>query len=478
MVVGEFAEKRDLMIIGGGPGGYNAAIRAAQLGLSVTLIEKKQLGGVCLNEGCIPSKVFAHAAKEYANVPHLSSLGISTSEINFDYWRLLKYKDKTVNQLRKGVETLCAANKIEIIHGEANFTAENRIGVESGHQFDTYEFKHAIIAAGSSPVKTDFLTDNSGRILSSAEIYNLKEMPKELLVYGSDYIALEIAFSYRSLGSDVSLILDGKEDFSFDHSINRELNRMLKKQKINVYRGFHMDTITTEKNEAKVHLFKDRDEKTVTGSHVYVATQQYADAASLGIDRFGIAMTESEFIETNRQMRTSLNNVFAVGDITAGDSTAVKAIKQGKVAAEAIAGWNSESDLTFLPTIVHTNPPIAAVGLTEQDAIDAGYNVKASSFTHTGNSYAMITNEKSGLTKIIKEEETDMLLGFHTIGAGAIELISTAITSLEMVGRGEDLNFPLYPHPSFNETILEAVEGLTEQAIHMAPVGGKKVRVK
>ncbi|MFA1820387.1 dihydrolipoyl dehydrogenase [Virgibacillus oceani] len=478
MVVGEFAEKRDLVIIGGGPGGYNAAIRAAQLGLGVTLIEKKQLGGVCLNEGCIPSKVFAHAAKKYATVPHLSSLGISTGEINFDYSRLLKYKDKTVNRLRKGVETLCAANKIEIIHGKANFTAENRVGVESGHQFDTYEFNHAIIAAGSSPIKTDFLTDNSGRILSSEEIYNLKEMPKELLVYGSDYIALEIAFSYRSLGSDVSLILDGKDDFSFDHSINRELKRMLKKQNINIHRGFHLDTISTEKNEAKVHLFKDGKEKTITGSHAYLTTRQYAGAASLGIDRFGIATTESGFIETNRQMRTSIHNVFAVGDITAGNSIAVKAIKQGKIAAETIAGMNSEADLTFLPTIVHTNPPIAAVGLTEHEAIDAGYSVKASSFSYTGNSYATVTNEKSGITKIIKDEETDLLLGFHTIGAGAIELISTAVTSLEMVGRDEDLLFPLYPHPSFNETILEAVEGLTEQAIHVAPVGEKKVRMK
>lgn len=477
MVVGEFAEKRDLVIIGGGPGGYNAAIRAAQSGLDVTLIEKENLGGVCLNDGCIPSKVFAHAAKEYASLPHLASLGISTGGVDFDFKQLLNFKDQTVSQLRKGVETLCAANKIEIIYGEANFTAENRIGVESGHRFDTYEFNHAIIAAGSTSVEPDWVSGTSGRFLSAGDIYNLKELPEKLIVYGSDYIALETAFSYRSLGADVSLILDGKEDFPFDHAINRELKRILKKQKINVYRGFQIETATADENEAAVNIIKDGKEKTITGSHVYAAARQYANTASIGIDRFGVVMTESGFIKTDRQMRTSLDNIFAIGDITGGSPSAVKAIKQGKTAAEVISGLNSEADLTFLPEIVHTIPPIAAVGLTEDEAKAAGYNVKTSSFSYTGNSYAMITNEKNGITKIIKDEETDLLLGFHTIGAGAIELISTAVISLEMVGREEDLNFPLYPHPSFNETILEAVEGITEKAIHMAPVEEKKVRL-
>jgi dihydrolipoamide dehydrogenase len=478
MVVGEFAESRELVIIGGGPGGYNAAIRAAQLGIDVTLIEKEKLGGVCLNTGCIPSKVFAHAAKKYASLPHLGLLGISTENVNFDYERLLNYKDQTVNQLRNGVETLCAANKIEIIYGEANFTAENRIGVESGHQFDTYEFNYAIIAAGSSPVKTNLLSDKNGRILSADEIYNLTEMPEELIVYGSDDAALEIAFSYRNLGAEVSLILDNKEDFLFDFSINRELKRILKKQKINVHRGFKLDTITTDGKKASVQLDKDGEKKVITGSHVYVTTEKYADTAALGLNRFGVAMTETGFIQTDRQMRTSLEHIYAVGDMTGGPGSAVKAIKQGKTAAEVIAGLNSEADLTFLPAIVHTNPPIAAVGLTELEAKAAGYHVKASSFPYTGNSYAMITNEKSGFTKIIYDEDTSMLLGFHTIGSGATELISSGVISLEMAARDEDLNFPLYPHPSYNETILEAVEGLTGKSVHMAPVKKKKVRIQ
>lgn len=470
MVVGEFVETRDLIIIGGGPGGYTAAIRAAQLGLQVTIIEKERLGGVCLNEGCIPSKVFTHAAKEYASLSNLSSLGISTGEATFDYGELLNYKDRTIAHLRQGVEKLCAANKIEIIYGEANFTAKDRIGVEVGHQFEVYEFKHAIIATGSTPVAPDFLAKQNERVVLANAIYNLPEMPKELIVYGSDSLALEVAFSYQSLGASITLIVDEKEDFLFDESINRELKRVLKKQKIKVYSGFQVGDILSSAEDVTVHLTKKDKTESVTGTHMFVATKQRANTKSLGIERFEIEMTEDGFIITDKQMRTSLNTVFAIGDVTSGGPSAAKAIKQGKVAAETIAGLNSEVDLTFLPTVVHTIPPIAVVGLTEEEAKAAGYKVKVSQFSYSGNGYAMITNEKNGLTKVIKDEETDLLLGFHTMGAGAVELISLGITALEMVGRDEDLHFPLYPHPSFNETILEAMEGLTGKAIHMPPV--------
>lgn len=477
MVVGEFAESRDLVIIGGGPGGYNAAIRAAQLGLQVTLIEKENMGGVCLNEGCIPSKVFAHAAKEYSSLSDLASLGITTGESNFNYDKLLDYKAQTVTQLRSGVEALCAANKIEIIQGEANFTAENRIGVANGHQFDIYEFNHVIIATGSTPVLPDFIPRDSDRILLSEKIYNLTEMPKELIVYGSDYISLEIAFSYRNLGASVTMILDGEEEFAFDESINRELKRILKKQKIKVHRGFQLNNISSTDDEVAVSISKDEKKVTITGTHVFVTVEQSADVASLGIERFGVEITRDGFIKTDQQARTSLQTIFAVGDATEGNPSAVKAIKQGKVAAETVAGLSSEVDLTFIPTIVHSIPPIASVGLTEHEAKEAGYSVKAKQFSYNGNSYAMIINDKNGIMKVIKDEETDLLLGFHTIGAGAIELIGTGITALEMVGRDEDLNFPLYPHPSFNETMLEAVEGLTEKAIHIPPTKKKLEKV-
>ncbi|WP_106497960.1 dihydrolipoyl dehydrogenase family protein [Lentibacillus sp. Marseille-P4043] len=469
MVVGEFAEQRELIIIGGGPGGYNAAIRAAQLGVQVTLIEKAELGGVCLNKGCIPSKVHTHAAKQLASISNFKSLGISTGEASFDYDQLTKYREKTVTQLRKGVEALCTQNQIEVVKGTANFLAENRIGVEIGHRFEMFEFKHAIIATGSSSDIPERFQNHKDRLLVADTVYNHNEMPEELIVCGRDAISLEVAFSFHQLGANVSIVLDGETDFPFDGTINRELKRILKKEKINVYRGYTIDKLTPSEQIVEISLSKDGKAKDISGTHVYVETKQQPMIDSLGAERIGIRITNDGYIDIDSQMRSTVKHIFAVGDVTAGTPSALKAIKQGKVAAEIIAGLQSEADFTFIPTVVHSTPPIASVGLTETEAIEQGYNVKTSQFSHSGNSYAMIANEKNGVTKLIKDVDTDLLLGYHAIGAGAIELVNTGVTALEMVGRDEDLRFPMYPHPSFNETILEAVEGLTESAIHIPP---------
>ncbi|MGY0694251.1 dihydrolipoyl dehydrogenase family protein [Virgibacillus sp. FSP13] len=477
MVVGEFAEQRELIVIGGGPGGYNAAIRAAQLGVQVTLIEKEELGGICLNKGCIPSKVHTHVAKQLASIPNFASLGISISKASVDYDQLTKYKDKTVTQLRKGVEALCAQNQVEVIKGTANFLAENRIGVEIGHRFEMFEFKHAIIATGSNSVIPDRFQEHKDRVLVAETIYNHNVMPEELIVCGEDAISLEVAFSFHHLGANVSIVLEEGTDFPFDGAINRELKRILKKEKINVYRGYTIDKLTSSKQNVEISLSKDGKTKNISGTHVYIETKQQPIVDTLGVDRIGIHIANDGYIDIDSQMRSTVKHIFAIGDVTAGAPSAVVAIKQGKVAAETIAGLQSEVDYTFMPTVVHSTPPIASVGLTETEAVEQGYTIKTSQFSYSGNSYAMIANEKNGITKVIKDADTDLLLGYHAIGAGAIELVNTGVTALEMVGRNEDLRFPMYPHPSFNETILEAVEGLTESAIHIPPKKKRELRV-
>ncbi|MFC4557898.1 dihydrolipoyl dehydrogenase family protein [Virgibacillus kekensis] len=475
MVVGEFAEQRELIIVGGGPGGYNAAIRAAQLGIQVTLIEKEEVGGVCLNKGCIPSKVFTHTAKQLASIPNLSNLGISVGSPSVNFTQLIAYKDQKVEQLRKGVEALCSANQIEIIRGTANFTSNNRIGVEIGHRFEQYEFKHAIIATGGSYRLPENLRQHEDRLKLPDTIYNISEMPEEIIVYGSDYIALEAAFSFHHLGATVTMVLDEEGGFAFDESINRELKRILKKEKIKVYQGYTLEAIKSSAESIEVKLSTDENTFSISGDYLYLGTDHRPNIDELGIERLGITLTDDGFINVDNQMRTTLDSIFAIGDTTVGTASAVKAIKQGKVVAETIAGLKSELDLTFIPDVVHSIPPIAAVGLTEAEAKEQGYNAKVSQFPYGSNSYGTITDEKNGVTKVIKDAETDLLLGYHSIGAGAIELISSAVTALEMAGHDEDLKFPLYPHPSYNETLLEAVEGLTESAIHKKP---KKQKAK
>jgi dihydrolipoamide dehydrogenase len=475
MVVGELAQERDVVIIGGGPGGYSAAIRAAQLGLSVTLIEEGELGGVCLNKGCIPSKVFAHAAQKMADIPHLKDIGIDLENTGFQLGKLQNYKAKIITQLRQGVEALCKANRIEILRGHASFLAEDRIGVEAGDAFEVYRFRHAIIAVGASHISPPAVSVDHERILNVDSIYSLETLPGHLLVYGNDYIALEVAMSFHAFGSQVSVISDDGT-FSLDGTIAKELQRIWKKRKIKLYTRCQIERAESSLDCVAVTIRTSEGETaTLEGSHFFVSCEKKANTNGLGIERLGIETDGSGFIQVNRQAQTSLSHIYAVGDVTGAPFLAVKAIKQGKAAAEAIAGEAVEVDLTFLPTVVHSIPPIASAGLTETEARRQYGAIRIGEFPLAGNGYASILGQKDGVIKVISDAATDVLLGVHMIGAGAVELISSGVLGLEMAAREEDFRFPLYPHPSGNEALLEAVEALRAQAIHLAPAKqGKK----
>ena len=473
MVVGELAHERDLVIIGGGPGGYHAAIRAAQLGKTVTLIERGQLGGICLNKGCIPSKVMTHAAERLIASRQDEMLGIETSGIHFEISKLLNYKNQVVNQLRSGVEALCKANKVEVIKGSAFFLSADKVGVENEDSYEVYRFNEAIIATGGTPVKLEG-APKSERILDMWSIAELSEVPGHLVVLGDDYIALEMAMAFQAFGSQVSLILAG-DDFAFDSIINRELNRVLKKSGISVVKGYSYEEAVLSDEGVSILLSGKKGSKTVEGSHMFYSLGTKPQLANLGIDRLGMELSEVGFIVTDYTGRTSIENIFAIGDVTEGPQLAVKAIKQGKTAAETICGRASENDLTFLPKIARIQPPIACVGLTEQEAAQQGYEVGIGEFAMSANGYAAILGKKEGLVKVVFDKQSDLLLGVHMIGAGAVELISNGIQALEMAARDEDFKFPSYPHPSVNEALLEAVEAFKGEAIHSVP---KKQKVK
>ncbi len=454
MVVGEIAEEKDVVIIGGGPGGYNTAINAAQHGFRVTLIEKEQIGGICLNEGCIPSKVYTTSAKKLSEVSGLSSYGIDVGEASFSLNELQSYRDQVVTTLRKGVEALCKKNKIEMVVGHASFLSDDRIGVDNGHQFDVFHFKHAIIATGSRPKHGEGINVDHEIILDSSSIFHLEEVPEHLIVYGSDYIALEVAMSYHQFGTKVSLVLeDNKSDFYFDTSINKELSRLLKKQKIKVYKSCQLKSLDAQGGRAHVALVKSEDDVLLEGTHAFVSLGHLPNTVDLGIDRLKMDVSEEGHIKVDKQMRSSLSNIYAIGDVTEGPALAVKAIKQSEAVADTIAGKPSEFDGTFLPSVVHSIPPIASVGLTEDEAKEQYGDIRVAQFGYGGNGYATVQGKREGFIKYIVDDATDLVLGFHALGEGAVELISTGTVALEMVGRDEDLKFPHYPHPSFNESI-------------------------
>ncbi|WP_419394298.1 dihydrolipoyl dehydrogenase [Cytobacillus praedii] len=464
MVVGELAHERELIIIGGGPGGYQAAIRAAQLGQSVTLIERAEHGGVCLNRGCIPTKVFTEGANRLASIRKAGQFGIESDSIHFNLHTLQTHKEKTIHQLREGIAALCKANKVELLSGSAFFLAEDRIGVENGDQYAVYRFKHAIIATGSIPFIPKGIEIDHKRIVDTWSITKLETIPETLIVYGYDYIALEMAMAFSVFGSRVTLIIE-KNDFPFDHSINREIKRVFKKNGIKILRNTAISAAFADRNRVSINL----ENEVLTCTHLFVSTGQKPNTDNLGINRIGIEMTSSGFIQVNKQCLTSIPSIFAVGDVTEGPALAVKAIRQGKVASEAIAGISSEADFSFLPTIAHTLPPIASVGLTEQEAYEQGYQINVGQFPLSSSGIAAISGERDGFIKVIIDKESQLFLGLHMMGYGAVELITSGVFSLEMAARDEDWLFPTYPHPSINEGMLEAVESIKKQAIHILP---------
>ena len=459
MVVGELAHERDVIIVGGGPGGYHAALRAAQIGLAVTLIEKEDIGGVCLNKGCIPSKLFTYCGEKLAEINEYSHFGIETSPILFNINTLQSNKRNLINQLQEGMKTKCKKHKVELLKGTAYFLSDEKIGFENGDQYDVYRFKHAVIATGSLLEARKGYPIDHVRILDSWSITKLNEIPEKLLIYGNDYIALEMAFAFQAFGSKVSIIFE-QEDFEFDFSINKELRRILKKKNISVMRKARLIEAAIEQNAVLVTLENREATEKQFFSHLFVSTKQTPNIKNLGIERIGVETTDGGYIKINEKCQTTKQNIYAVGDVTEGQNLAVKAIKQGKTAAESIAGILTEFDLRFLPLVAHTSPPIAAVGMSEQEAVQKGHSVIVSQIPLSSNGYSAINRKKDGFIKVVFERESNRLLGMHMIGNGAIELISSGIISLEMIARDEDLQFPLYPHPSVNESLLEAVEAI------------------
>lgn len=465
MVVGDIAIDKDVVIIGGGPAGYTAAIKAAQLGREVTLIEKEKLGGVCLNHGCIPAKIFSTIAAKYKELHHYSTFGIQVEKTVIVLNQLHQYQQKIISQLEKGIEQLCKNNHVEIIKGNASFLANDRIGVEKGDTFEMITFQKAIIATGCQ-IELDkrFLFHyDQKQILNPFSLYKIEEIPDHLVIYGSDYIALEAAFTFKLLGAKVSLILEnGEKGFGLDESLEKELKRLFKKEKIHLLENFQLIDAKLIDGKVQAKLRKNSlEEVTMECSHLYIEPNYKPNLKDLGIERLAIEQDENGFIKINNYCQTTKNHIYAIGDVTDSRKYAFCAIKQGKTAAEAIAGCNVDWQTMMIPQIIHTYPPIASVGLTEEEAQQLGYKIHIGLSQYRANGFASVMNKRDGLIKIISEQESERILGVHMIGSHAIELISTAITALELVARNEDLKFPLYPHPSFNEVLLEAIENVS-----------------
>ncbi|MDW2884718.1 dihydrolipoyl dehydrogenase family protein [Exiguobacterium artemiae] len=457
MVVGELTQERDLVILGGGPAGYTAAIRASQLGRTVTLIEQAQIGGLCLNKGCIPSKVVAHAAEVKLQTKHMTALGFSFHTTH-DFSQLVEYRERTIRQLRTGVEALCQTNAIEVVHGTASFLADDRIGVELGHQFDTYRFNDVVIATGSHSIEQD-----APSVLNAEQLYQLTELPERLVIIGQDYIAIEAAMSFQALGTSVTLIADA---FDFDPSLDKELRRLFKKQKIQLVTG----TVTAieAQEDVTVTVVKQGQETTWSAPFLFHSLPRVPHTLELGLERIGVTLAEDGTIPVDPFGQTNRPHIYAIGDVTPGPAIATRAIHEAKRTAEHLGGQSADATVPYYPTIIRSLPPIVSIGLTEQTATDAGHSLRTAQFALNANGATTIEGG-SGFIKVISDATTSLILGIHMIGEGAIELAGVFAQTLELHAKEEDVRFPVMPHPSRNEAFTEAVEALLGQAIHLPP---------
>jgi dihydrolipoamide dehydrogenase len=467
MVVGDFPIDTDTIVIGSGPGGYVAAIRAAQLGQKVTIVEKATLGGVCLNVGCIPSKALISAGHRYENAKHSDSMGIIAENVTVDFTKVQEFKAGVVKKLTGGVEGLLKGNKVDIVSGEAYFVDANTLRVMDENSAQTYTFKHAIIATGSRPIELPAFKYGK-RVLDSTGALALQEIPKKIVVIGGGVIGIELGGAYASFGSEVT-ILEGAEDIlvGFEKQMTSLVKRKLKKKGAEIVTKALAKGVEENENGVTVKYEVKGEEKSLDADYVFVMVGRRPNTDELGLEQVGIKMTDRGVIEIDKQCRTSVNNIFAIGDIVQGPQLAHKASYEGKIAAEVISGHPSEIDYLGIPAVVFSDPELASVGYTESQAKEEGIEITAAKFPFAANGRALALDATDGFVKLVTRKEDGLLIGAQIAGANASDMIAELGLAIETGMTAEDLAMTIHAHPTLGEISMEAAEVSLGTPIHI-----------
>jgi dihydrolipoamide dehydrogenase len=470
VVVGDASVEIDVLVIGGGPGGYVAAIRAAQLGKSVLLVEKDQLGGVCLNRGCIPSKALISAAHQYESMHRSSSIGISAEGVKVDFAKVQEWKNGIIQKMTgdRGIGALIRKNKIELFRGEAMFINEHEARVFNDNETARYKFNHCIIATGSRPIELKAFPFG-GRVLSSTEALELREIPKSMIVIGGGYIGIELGQTYAKFGTKVT-VLEGSDSIlpGFEKELSQLVARNLKNAGVEVFTEAMAQGCEKTDSDVTVTFTVKGEEKKVTADYVLVTVGRRPNTdGELGLDLINLEMGERGLIKIGDQCQTSIPHIYAIGDIVPGPALAHKASYEGKVAAEAIAGLPSVIDYKCIPAVVFSDPEIASVGLTEAEAKKAGYNVAVGKFPYVANGRALSMNSAEGFVKLVGDKETGLLLGAQIVGSEASNLIAEMGLAIEMGATVEDVALTIHAHPTLGEMVMEAADVALGHPIHI-----------
>jgi dihydrolipoamide dehydrogenase len=467
MVVGDFPIETDTIVIGAGPGGYVAAIRAAQLGQKVTIVEKGELGGVCLNVGCIPSKALITAGHRYHDAKNSADIGITAENVKVDFSKVQKWKGTVVEKLTSGVGGLLKGNNIDIVKGEAYFVDANNIRVMTETSAQTYTFKNAIIATGSRPIELPAFK-YSKRVLHSTGALNLDHIPASMAIIGGGVIGVELGSVYANFGTKVT-ILEGMDEIlaAFEKQMSSIVKRNLKKKHVDIFTKVKAQGVEETENGVIVTYEEKGEEKKLEAEYLLVTVGRKPNTDEIGLEQVGIELDERGFIKTDKQCRTSVSNIFAIGDIISGPQLAHKASYEGKIAAEAIAGHASEIDYLGIPAVVFSEPELATVGYTEAQAKEEGLDIVAAKFPFAANGRALALNAAEGFMKMITRKEDGLVIGAQIAGPGASDMVAELGLAIEAGMTAEDIAMTIHAHPTLGEITMEAAEVALGSPIHI-----------
>ena len=454
-----------VIVIGAGPGGYVSAIRLSQLGLKTAIVEKHELGGECTNYGCIPTKSFIEFANTYWNTKKGMEIGvIADSKIDFPTFKL--WKEKNILRLRNGIQYLCKENGVEIINGEAYIKSPTQVTVKSGDQTTTLDTENIIVATGSTTTQLPSLPFDGKYIISSKNMFEIDQLPKSILIVGGGVIGIEFAAALAKLGTQVTIvevmdqILPG-----FDAEIVRYENRFLSRLGIKIYTkatvsGFKIADGTVES------IIKKADGETVLNVEKMLVAVGRKPYSNIGLKEIGVILDAKGHVIVDNQMKTNIPNVYAIGDVVGTPYLAHKAFRQGLVAAEVIGGHPIVYNNNAVPNVVFSEPEIAFVGLTEEEAKNGGHEISVGRFPLTASARALTERAAEGFVKIIIEKNSHKIVGAQMIGAEASELVSELALAIESGLRAEDIAGTVHPHPTISEVLMDAAEDVLDRPIH------------
>ncbi len=469
--MGELTQDTDVLILGGGPGGYAAAFRAADLGLEVTMIDEAPLpGGECLHRGCIPSKTLLHIAELLSDARNAAHAGVTFQPPRIDLAALRSWKEEVIQKLADGLVNLCEKRSVQLINARAVFEDSGRVRLQ-GADISHVRFKHAVLATGSRPASLPSIQiNNKGRVMDSEGALALADIPENLLVVGGGYIALEMGMVYASLGSRVTLIV--RRD-RLVRGADPDLVVPLKRRVDELFAAVHCNTMIKDLAEYDSHvmvrLHGDAPGGEQRFERVLIAVGRQPNSSNIGLENTDVKTDDKGFVTVDEQQRSTDPKIFAVGDIAGGQLLAHKAMREGKVAAEVIAGEPSAFDVRAIPAVVYTFPQIAWSGLTEEQARKEKRPIKVSRFPWKFSGRAITMGAPEGLTKVIVDKETDRVLGMGIVGREAEGMITEGTLAVEMGALAQDVALTIHPHPTLSETEAEAFEAFFGSATHILP---------